>query len=427
MRVGVLASGAGTNLQAILDRVHGRDGIEVVAVATDKPGAPALERAARAGVPTAEFPLAAYADRAARDAAIADLLAGHGVELVVLAGYMALLEPGFLARFPDRVINVHPALLPAFPGMRAIEQALDYGVKVFGVTVHFVDEGDRHRADHRPARDRAAGRARRGRGPRGAAPARARPAVRRRRADRARRRAHRSRPPATGDGRAMTSGRAPVSSPPDGRTAMTQPGEVRIRRALLSVSDKTGIVEFARGLAELGVELVSTGGTAAALREAGLEVRDIEDFTGFPEIMGGRVKTLHPKLYAGVLALRDDPSHMVAAEEHEVEFVDLVCVNLYPFEAWAGRRGVTEHEVIEHIDIGGPTMIRAAAKNFALLRRRRQAGELRRRAAGAARRRQQAVAADAREPRRRGVRLHRPLRHRDLALVRREAGRLPGR
>ena len=94
-------------------------------------------------------------------------------------------------------------------------------------------------------------------------------------------------------------------------------------------------------------------------------MRDIEDFTGFPEIMGGRVKTLHPKLYAGVLALRDDPAHMAAVHEHEVEFVDLVCVNLYPFESWAGRRGVTEHEVLEHIDIGGPTMIRAAAKNFA--------------------------------------------------------------
>ena len=141
MRVGVLASGAGTNLQAILDRLHGRNGIEVVAVATDQPGAHALERAARADVPTAEFPLAGYADRAARDAAIADFLAGRGVELVVLAGYMALLEPRFLARFPDRVINVHPALLPAFPGVRVIEQALDYGVKVFGVTVHFVDEG----------------------------------------------------------------------------------------------------------------------------------------------------------------------------------------------------------------------------------------------------------------------------------------------
>src|SRR5918912_838299 len=146
---------------------------------------------------------------------------------------------------------------------------------------------------------------------------------------------------------------------------MTQPGEVRIRRAVLSVSDKTGVVEFAKGLAALGIEIVSTGGTAQALEGAGLEVRAIDAFTGFPEIMGGRVKTLHPKLYAGLLARRDDPSHMVAAEENDVEFVDLVCVNLYPFEATAARRGVTEHEVIENIDIGGPTMIRAAAKNFA--------------------------------------------------------------
>jgi phosphoribosylaminoimidazolecarboxamide formyltransferase/IMP cyclohydrolase len=146
--------------------------------------------------------------------------------------------------------------------------------------------------------------------------------------------------------------------------AMVQPGEVRVRRALLSVSDKTGIVDFARGLAALGVELLSTGGTATALRDGGLEVRSVEDFTGFPEIMGGRVKTLHPKIYAGLLALRDNDEHMAAAAEHEVEFVDLVCVNLYPFEATAARRGVTEHEVIENIDIGGPTMIRAAAKNF---------------------------------------------------------------
>jgi phosphoribosylglycinamide formyltransferase-1 len=139
MRVGVLASGAGTNLQAILDRLHGRSGITVVAVASDQPGAAALERAMRAGVATGVFPLGA--DRAERDAAMADFLAEHGAELVVLAGYMALLTPGFLARFPGRVINVHPALLPAFPGLHAIEQALEYGVKVFGVTVHFVDEG----------------------------------------------------------------------------------------------------------------------------------------------------------------------------------------------------------------------------------------------------------------------------------------------
>jgi phosphoribosylaminoimidazolecarboxamide formyltransferase/IMP cyclohydrolase len=138
-----------------------------------------------------------------------------------------------------------------------------------------------------------------------------------------------------------------------------------VARAILSVSDKTGIVEFARGLAELGIEIVSTGGTAQALADAGVPTRGISDFTGFPEIMDGRVKTLHPKLYAGLLAVRDDASHLQAAEEHDVELVDLVCVNLYPFERTAGRRGVSEAEVIENIDIGGPTMIRAAAKNFA--------------------------------------------------------------
>jgi phosphoribosylaminoimidazolecarboxamide formyltransferase/IMP cyclohydrolase len=144
----------------------------------------------------------------------------------------------------------------------------------------------------------------------------------------------------------------------------TAPGEVRVRRALLSVSDKTAIVEFARGLADLGIEIVSTGGTAGSLEDAGITVRSITDLTGFPEIMDGRVKTLHPKLYAGLLAVRDNPEHMQAAEEQDVEFVDLVCVNLYPFERTAAQRGVLDQEVIENIDIGGPTMIRAAAKNF---------------------------------------------------------------
>jgi phosphoribosylglycinamide formyltransferase-1 len=141
MKVGVLASGAGTNLQAILDRLHGREGIEVVGVGSDKPGAQALERAAGAGIATRVFERAEYPDRPARDRAMADWLEAQGVELVVLAGYMQLLDPGFLARFEGRVINVHPALLPAFAGIRAVEQALEYGVKVFGVTVHFVDEG----------------------------------------------------------------------------------------------------------------------------------------------------------------------------------------------------------------------------------------------------------------------------------------------
>jgi phosphoribosylaminoimidazolecarboxamide formyltransferase/IMP cyclohydrolase len=142
-----------------------------------------------------------------------------------------------------------------------------------------------------------------------------------------------------------------------------KPGEVEIARALLSVSDKTGIVEFAKGLTDLGIEIVSTGGTAQELAEAGIEVRSISDFTGFPEIMDGRVKTLHPKLYGGLLCRRDEPLHLQAADEQGIEFVDLVCVNLYPFERTAARRGAEDDEVIENIDIGGPSMIRAAAKN----------------------------------------------------------------
>jgi phosphoribosylglycinamide formyltransferase-1 len=141
LNVGVLASGAGTNLQALLDAVHLRDGIQIVGVGSDRAQAQALARAQAAGVPAASFPAAKHTSRGERDRALADWLAGQGAELVVLAGYMQLLSGEFLHRFPRGVINVHPALLPAFAGLHAVEQALRYGVKVFGVTVHFVDEG----------------------------------------------------------------------------------------------------------------------------------------------------------------------------------------------------------------------------------------------------------------------------------------------
>jgi phosphoribosylglycinamide formyltransferase-1 len=139
LRVGVLASGAGTNLQALLDSVHGHEAV-VVAVAADRPTAQALERASGLGIDTGVFALAEYDDRPARDAAMAQWMLERDVELIVLAGYMAILTSAFLARFEGAVVNVHPSLLPAFPGIRAIEQALDYGVKIFGVTVHFVDD-----------------------------------------------------------------------------------------------------------------------------------------------------------------------------------------------------------------------------------------------------------------------------------------------
>src|SRR5687768_4407406 len=138
-----------------------------------------------------------------------------------------------------------------------------------------------------------------------------------------------------------------------------------IRRALLSVSDKTGLVDFARELVtKYGVELIATGGTKKALADAGLPVKDVGDLTGFPEILDGRVKTLHPAVYAGLLAKRDKPEHMRTLAEHGLVEIDLVVCNLYPFEQTVAKPGVTEAEAIENIDIGGPCMVRAAAKNF---------------------------------------------------------------
>lgn len=138
----------------------------------------------------------------------------------------------------------------------------------------------------------------------------------------------------------------------------------KIRRALLSVTDKSGLAEFARGLAAHGVELISTGGTARVLREAGLDVKDVAEVTGFPEMLDGRVKTLHPKIAGGVLAIRDDADHMAAIGEHSIALIDMVVVNLYAFEKTANRPGAKFADVIENIDIGGPTLVRAAAKNF---------------------------------------------------------------
>ena len=138
---------------------------------------------------------------------------------------------------------------------------------------------------------------------------------------------------------------------------------MKVRRALISVYDKEGVVDFARGLVDLGVEIISTGGTARLFMEQGVPVRQVEDVTGFPEMLDGRVKTMHPRLMGGVLARRDVPEHMETIARHDIAPIDMVVVSLYPFEMVAGRRGVEEQTVIENIDIGGPSMIRAAAKN----------------------------------------------------------------
>ena len=138
----------------------------------------------------------------------------------------------------------------------------------------------------------------------------------------------------------------------------------KIERAIISVTDKTGIVEFARFLLGFGVQILSTGGTARVLREGGISVTDISDYTGFPEIMDGRVKTLHPKVHGGLLALRDNPEHQRTMKKQGIKNIDLIVVNLYQFEKTVAREGVTLEEAVENIDIGGPTMLRAGAKNY---------------------------------------------------------------
>src|SRR5919106_6227952 len=144
-------------------------------------------------------------------------------------------------------------------------------------------------------------------------------------------------------------------APADTRSEAAADGAIRVRRALLSVSDKTGIADFARTLTAQGVEVLSTGGTATALREAGVEVTDVSEFTGQEEILGGRVKTLHPRLHAALLARRSDPEHMATLEREGIELIDLVCVNLYPFEQAVAAHEDDPEVAIENIDIGGPT------------------------------------------------------------------------
>jgi len=139
---------------------------------------------------------------------------------------------------------------------------------------------------------------------------------------------------------------------------------IKIKRAIISVSDKTGLLDFARGLINHGVEILSTGGTAKVLKSSGISVREVSDYTGFPEILDGRVKTLHPLIYGGLLALRDHPEHMEQLKKHKIEPIDMVVVNLYPFDRVIQKKNVALEEALENIDIGGPAMLRAAAKNY---------------------------------------------------------------
>jgi phosphoribosylaminoimidazolecarboxamide formyltransferase/IMP cyclohydrolase len=340
-RIAVAVSGAGSNLQALHAAAErGELGGRIVLVVADR-ACRALDWAAAHGIDVALVPGGA-------DDALAEALAAARPDVVVLAGYLRIVGPRVLAAHEGRILNTHPSLLPAFPGAHAVRDALAHGARVTGATVHLVDEAldsgpivAQEAVDVRSGDDHASLH------------------------ERIKAVEHRLLPRAV----AVVLAGA-VSAEPGGRRTRLdlERAEVRIpapRRALLSVSDKTGLVELGRGLVAGGFELVSTGGTARVLREAGLPVTDVAAVTGAAEMLDGRVKTLHPRVHAGILADRRLADHRRQLIASGIAPFDLVVVNLYPFAAAAERPGITFDELVEEIDIGGPSMVRAAAKNHA--------------------------------------------------------------
>jgi phosphoribosylaminoimidazolecarboxamide formyltransferase / IMP cyclohydrolase len=350
-RIAVGVSGTGSNLRALLAAdERGELGGSIALVFADRP-CPALDVAADGGILTALVPAAAPDDpaaRAAEDAALAEALVAAGADVVVLAGYMRVVGPATLAAFEGRILNTHPSLLPSFPGAHAVRDALAHGAAVTGATVHLVDatlDGGPIVAQEAvpilPDDDEASLHAR------------------------IRAVEHRLLPRCValalaGAIRVEEGSRLVLVDVERAEEALPVP-----RRALLSVSDKTGLVELARGLVGHGFELVSTGGTARVLRDAGLPVADVAAVTGFPEMLDGRVKTLHPRIHGGILADRRLVDHRRQLVAAAIAPFEIVVVNLYPFAAAAERPGIEFDALVEEIDIGGPSMVRAAAKNHA--------------------------------------------------------------
>ena len=340
-RIVVAVSGAGSNLRALHAAAQrGELGAEIVLAVADR-ACPAIDWAAGQGIATAVVPNG-------DDAALAGRLADAAPDAIVLAGYMRLVGPLVLAAHAGRILNTHPSLLPAFPGAHAVRDALAHGATVTGATVHLVDatlDGGPIVAQEAvaimPDDDEATLH------------------------DRIREVEHRLLPRAVAH---LVVGALTVG--PDERRVTLDPQRADRavpvpRRALLSVSDRTGIADLGRGLVDARFELVSTGGTARVLRDAGLPVTDVAAVTGFPEMLDGRIKTLHPRVHGGILADRRLADHRQQLITAAIAPFELVVVNLYPFAAAAERHGITFDELVEEIDIGGPSMVRAAAKNHA--------------------------------------------------------------
>jgi phosphoribosylaminoimidazolecarboxamide formyltransferase/IMP cyclohydrolase len=338
-RLVVLASGSGTLLQALLDAAADADyPAEVVAVAADR-DATAVDRGVRAGVPTAVVRPAEHPDRDAWNRALLAAVRAHEPDLVVCAGFMRILGPDFLDGIGCPIVNTHPALLPSFPGAHAVRDALAHGVKITGTTVHLVDAG----VDTGPILAQEA------------VPVRPGDTE----AELHERIKNSERRLLVGTVEALVR----IGSARAEKEASIDVSERRpVRRALISVYDKAGLLDLATGLHAAGVEIVSTGSTAQRIADAGIPVTPVEELTGFPETLDGRVKTLHPRVHAGLLADTRKPEHLAQLEQLGVAPFDMLVSNLYPFTETVAS-GATQDECVEQIDIGGPAMVRASAKN----------------------------------------------------------------
>ncbi|MGH9023413.1 MAG: bifunctional phosphoribosylaminoimidazolecarboxamide formyltransferase/IMP cyclohydrolase, partial [Acidimicrobiia bacterium] len=335
MTLGVLVSGGGTNLQAILDA-----GLPVGLVLSDRPEAAALTRAAGAGIATVVVDRSSLLpDRAAFTEAVTRALQDHDVTLVAMAGFMTVLGSSIFDAFPGRVVNTHPSLLPSFRGATAVADALAAGVKVSGCTIHLaipeVDAGPILAQEPVPVADDDT------------------EETLHERIKVVERRLY----PQVLRQLVATFAEGSPTSPSTLTGPVHAPAErTEVRRALISVSDKDGLIELAEGLVDLGVELIASGGTARSLLAEGVPVVAVESVTAAPEMLDGRVKTLHPRIHGGILADRSKPDHVEALASAGGHPIDLVVVNLYPFRASPS---------IETIDVGGLAMVRAAAKNSA--------------------------------------------------------------
>ena len=345
----VFASGSGTNLQALIDaakdgRILGR----ISLVISSKTGAGALERAGRAGIPSQTVLPKDFNSPEAYDERLAALCLEQKADLVCLAGFMLKLGPKMLSSFRDRILNIHPALLPGFGGkgfygMKVHQAVVQSGARVSGATVHFVDEN----YDCGPIIIQQPVPVLPGDTPEELA----------KRVNAAELAIYPKAAALFCSGHLQVKGRSVEISGP-------QPETEKVRRALISVSDKSGAVEFCKGLAAAGVEVVSTSGTYKLLKEAGIPVRALETLTGFPEMLDGRVKTLHPAVHGGILYRRDNPAHVETVFKFGIEPIDMVVANLYPFAETAKKAAPWSDELIENIDIGGVALLRAAAKNY---------------------------------------------------------------